>query len=80
MLEVDLDREYFIRIFIVQEIFGQLLLFLNSQIFTQQEWPGNLQCQNTHPSTGLRVMETAAAEGDKNLLPFKTKAPPKTLP
>ena len=53
--------------------------FLNSLMFSQQGLPGNLQCQKTHPSTGLRVMEIAAAEGDKNSFPFKNKAPPFTL-
>jgi hypothetical protein len=42
--------------------------------------PGGLQSQNNQPSTALRVIVIAAAQGDKNSFPFIIKAPLFTLP
>ena len=50
------------------------LIYLSTQIFTHEEFPGSLQSQNNQPSTELRVIDAAAAEGDKNFFPFIIKA------
>jgi hypothetical protein len=55
-----------------------LLIYLNSQIAIHEESPGSLQSQNNQPSTALRVIETAAADGDKNFFPLIIKAPSQT--
>jgi hypothetical protein len=49
-------------------------------IFVHEDAPGGLQSQNNQPSTELRVIVIAAAEGDKNSFPFIIKAPLLTLP
>jgi hypothetical protein len=54
--------------------------YLSAQIFTHEEFPGSLQSQNSQPSTALRVIVTAAADGDKNFFPFMIKAPSQTWP
>ena len=49
-------------------------------MLVHEDAPGVLQSQNNQPSEELRVIAIAAAQGDKNSLPFIIKAPLDTLP
>jgi hypothetical protein len=53
--------------------------FRSDSMIFQPACPGNRACQNRHPFTGLRVIDTAAADGESNRLPLNTSAPPSTL-
>ena len=44
-------------------------------IICQEVRPGRRPSQKVQPLTGLPVMDMAAAEGESNRRPFRTKAP-----
>ena len=45
----------------------------------QEVFPGGRPSQNVQPFTGFPVMDIAAAEGESNRSPFRTRAPFSTL-